>query len=324
MTKNSILEQDKFWKVLKYLTEISGPKALKKICEDTNLQKWELHPFLNFLEEINYSFSISNEGDEKIFTPPVDKPHFTLEFSLLEWVQFQAHFPKIAECVGSPYHAGFKEKLLAEEEKHKQSDIFSPVLTLEHVLMEQKPTLIDEANNPSKEILIFLEESIVEKKVVHLKTDSNSLKVLPRKIVFFDGRLNLVAEDTMDKSLLNIVINNISQVYEESEPYEKEYSRIQIDDFVSSLRSMTDTDVRLVLKIYSQDRFRLNFNSTFFDNPCLFTNPDGDFIWAATLEPSDEIFEWLCELGSAVEILDPTNFKLDFIKYCEHKLKKLA
>jgi hypothetical protein len=324
MTKNSILEQDKFWMVLEYLTNISKPLTLVQICEETNLQKWELNPFLNFLEEINYPFSVSKEGKERVFTPPEVKPNFTLEFSLLEWIQFQAHFPKISECDGSPYHQGFRQKLLTEEEKYKQSDIFSPVLTLENVLKEHGPSLLDEGSNPSKEVLIFLEESIVEKKVIHLKTDNVSLKIFPRKIVYFDGRLNLVAEDTIDKSLLNMSVSSISQCYEEGENYEQQYSRVQIDNFISSLRSMTDTQVRLVLKIYSDDQFSLNLNQQLFENPCLFTNPEGDFIWAASLEPSTAIFEWLCELGSAVEILDPSDFKVDFIKYCEHKLKKLA
>ena len=87
---------------------------------------------------------------------------------------------------------------------------------------------------------------------------------------------------------------------------------------------MGENQIRLVLKISRQQKFSLNFDDKYFHSPCLFTNPAGDFIWAATIEPCNEVFEWLCELGPAVEILDPTNFKIEFIKYCEHKLKKLA
>lgn len=325
MTNNSILEQGKFWKVMKFLTELESPQTLSSICKNAELNEWELNAFLNFLEEMDYSFSLSkNLNGEKVFSPPTDKPKFTFEFSLLEWAQFQAHFPKISECDESPYHEGFKNKLEDLENKFNRSELFTPALTLDNVLKEFQPTLVTETNNPTKEVLIFLEESILDKKVVQLKTQGCSIRVFPRRVIYFDGRLNLVAEDTQDKSLINIDINLISQAFEEGDTYRPDYSKIQVDDFVSSLRSMTDSQVRLVLKIYSNDKFRLNFNSTYFDNPCLFTNPEGDFIWAATLEPSEVIFEWLCELGAAVEILDPSEFKSDFIKYCEHKLKKLA
>ena len=54
------------------------------------------------------------------------------------------------------------------------------------------------------------------------------------------------------------------------------------------------------------------------------TNAEGEHIWAASVEPSDEIFQWVYELGADVEILDPSAFKKEFLNYCEAKLKKLA
>jgi hypothetical protein len=56
----------------------------------------------------------------------------------------------------------------------------------------------------------------------------------------------------------------------------------------------------------------------------MFANPEGENIWAATIEPSNAIFEWIMELGSDVEILSPNTFKEKYLKYCEEKIDKIA
>ena len=135
---------------------------------------------------------------------------------------------------------------------------------------------------------------------------------------------NGVGEGLGDKCLLRIPLAEILSVAEVGEEFQGQYSSIEIDDFVSSLRAMSENQIRLILKINSAQQFNLHFNKMFMEKPCLFTNPQGDFIWAASLEPTNDIYEWLCELGTHVEILDPNHFKLDFLKYCEDKLKKIA
>jgi hypothetical protein len=324
MINNSVLDQDKFWAVLKHLIELKEPRPFSRILLDTSVSKWELNSFINFLSEIGCEFKIENMKEDKMFIPSQESPEFNLQFSLLEWVQFQAHFPKLSECDGKPYHDDFREKIEKAEVKYQEYDIFSPLVTLDNIFKEHQPSLIENSKKPSKEVLIFLEESILDQKVVQVNLEHRSYKIFPRKIVYFDGALNLIGEEILDKCLMNININHIKKSNEESESYNIHYSKLEVDEFVVSLRGMSENQIRLVLKIYSQNNFSLNFNDKFFENPCLLTNPEGDFIWAATLEPCEEIFEWLCDLGSSVEVLDPTSFKLEFIKYCEHKLKKLA
>ncbi len=98
----------------------------------------------------------------------------------------------------------------------------------------------------------------------------------------------------------------------------------EIEDFISGLRAVGENELRLVLKIYSQTKFETNVKRQHFANQCMVTNPMGDFIWAASIEPSDEVYEWIESLGPDVEILDPISFKKGFLEYCEAKLKKLA
>ncbi len=325
MSESSILNQERFWKVLKFLAELDVGKSSHQICEELSISKWELNSFLNFMSEVGYQFSIDiSSGEDKMIIPPEDKPNFVLEFSFLEWIQFQAHFPKLAECSDEPFHGEFRDKLSDAEDRYSDFDIFSPLMTLDNIFKQHEPSLVEEVSNPAKEILLFIEEAIIDRALVSVSCHGKNLKLFPHKIVYFDGGLNLLAEDMVDKCLVNVSLNEIENAYEENGEYSPQYSKFEVEEFVRSIRSMSENQIRLVLKIYLREKFRLNFDQKYFDNACLFTNPDGDFIWAATLEPSEEVYEWLCELGNAVEILDPVQFKEDFIKYCELKLKKLA
>ena len=55
-------------------------------------------------------------------------------------------------------------------------------------------------------------------------------------------------------------------------------------------------------------------------DPYITTNMDGHVIWAASVEVSDELFEWLYELGDKVEILDPTSIKETYLQFLQSKI----
>ena len=175
------------------------------------------------------------------------------------------------------------------------------------------------------DLVSFLEEAIDEESALTLTmSDGKQPCVFPRKVVFMEGGLCLIAEGVQDNCLLSIPVDEIKSAAEEDVEWKKIFSKFEIEDFISGLRLVTESEVRLVLKIYSQKNFNSNIKQHYFANQCMFTNPYGDFIWAASIEPSEEIYQWLAELGSDVEILDPTDFKKDFLKYCEGKLNKIA
>lgn len=333
MANDSLLEQEKFWRILKYLLADTKAKDISRVKEELNISQLELNSYLNFLNEIGAEVNTEiNQQGIKILSIAEEAKSIELKFSLFEWLAFQAHFPTLSSCSKSPYHEDVKRLLTEAEFQNQNHDLFPPLATLESILFaKQKPSLLDQVQfhaqerTNSKEIVSFIEESILDKKLIQLQTSGSAgIDIFPRKIVFFDGQLNLIGEAVIDKCLLRVPLSKILAVIELDDEIKAEYSLIEVDDFVTSLRAMSDNQVRLVLKINSTERFNEHFNTIFLERPCLFTNPQGDYIWAATLEPSVEIFEWLCELGPNVEILDPNTFKLDFIKYCEDKLKKIA
>lgn len=319
-----MLDQAKFWKVIKYLVQLDHKKGFEDICSDLNINAHQLNSFVSFLKEVSYEFDHFTDGEQRLLCPPNEKPKITLEFNILEWLQFQAHFPALADFKQKPFHEDFVSKLSLIEQEYAHHDLFAPIETLDELMQLKSPSIVEGGVLPQNEVISFLEEAILDKDVLNLQWNDKNLLVYPRKIVFLDGELSLVAEGLNDKCLLNMNLASISQVYDEDIEWQPQFSKIEVEDFVNSIRAISENEIRLVLKIYNRERFDSGLLHHHFGNPCMFTNPEGDFIWAASIEPTDEVYEWLSTMGTDIEILDPIDFKKEFLNYCELKLKKLA
>lgn len=325
MSTEQLLNEAKFWEILKYLTDLDYKKSFDEICSDLEISKRKLNSFISFLKEVNYHFETEEfESEGRKLCPPEYKPQIKLEFNLLEWLQFQAHFPVLASCEGKPFHSSVKSLLAKAENVYGEHDIFAPAAALEEILDANKPQVVNSGNLPQGEIISFIEESILEQNVLSIKTNNKNHMIYPWKIVYLDGELSLIGEGVSDKCLVNLTIDSITNVFEDETTWKPVYSKIEVDDFIASIRAITDNEVRLVLKVYGRDNFDKSIPHHHLGKPCMFTNPDGDFIWAASIEPNEAIFEWINQLGSDIEILDPVDFKKEYLSYCENKLKKLA
>jgi len=320
-----MLDEAKFWEVTKYLLDLDHKASFDDICSDLKLTKAQLNSFINFLKEVDYDFELEKTERGMALAPQEEKAKIQIEFTLFEWLQFQAHFPALASCKEKPYHSEIKKKLAKVENENSNHDLFEPAMALEEILESQKISQVPSLGQPYNEIVSFIEESILEQDILNIQIENKNLILSPRKIVYLDGSLNLIGEDTNDKCLVHLNISEIVQVYEEnSKQWESIYSQIEVDDFIASIRAISENEVRLVLKVYGRENFDQSIPHHHLGNPCMFTNPEGDFIWAASIEPSQAIFDWLSSLGTDIEILDPLDFKKEYLSYCEHKLKKLA
>jgi hypothetical protein len=325
MSSEQLLDEAKFWEIVKYLVDLDYKKDFDEICNDLNITNRKLNSYVSFLKEVNYQFDTENfDGEGKKLCPPKEKPEINLKFSLLEWLQFQAHFPVLAQCNERPYHSDVKSLLAKAENEHGAHDLFNPALALEEILESNKLEAVEQDKLPQGEIISFIEECILDKKVLNLKSENKNIMIYPWKIVYLDGELSLIGEGLNDKCLINLSINSIGNVFEEETTWEAVYSKIEVDDFIASIRAITDNEVRLVLKVSGRDNFSQSIPHHHLVKPCMFTNSNGDFIWAASIEPNEAIYDWLNALGGDVEILDPIDFKKEYLTYCEHKLKKLA
>lgn len=173
--------------------------------------------------------------------------------------------------------------------------------------------------------VLKLDEAVTKKKLVNISTVSGkNYNVFPCKIIHLEGKLSMIAEDCGDHCLVVLAINEVQAVTEIETSSSPKVSVFEVEEFIAAIRSMNERETRLILKIHDPQSVNLFPDHHFLGKPCMITNPNGDLIWAAYVEPCDDLFEWLLTLGSNVEILDPGKFKDEFLMYCEEKLRKTA
>ncbi len=171
----------------------------------------------------------------------------------------------------------------------------------------------------------LIEECLLDQSTLLIETPTKKVMTLiPCKIAFLEGELSLVAEETHDHGLLALPLSEIVNIKKADKIKSSRASSHEIAEFISALREMSDNETRLVLKIKDPQNNKLLPDYHFLGKPYLVTNPDGDLIWAAWVEPSDELFDWLYEMRHKVEILEPGELVLDFAAFCEEKERKIA
>jgi hypothetical protein len=176
-----------------------------------------------------------------------------------------------------------------------------------------------------KSLVTQLDEAVAQKAMISLTTTSGkSYQMFPAKIIHLEGKLSIIAEDANDHCLVVLSINDVKDISTMEAMSVPQLACFEVDDFVAAIRSMNEKETRLILKIHDPQSVNLFPDHHFLGKPCMITNPNGDLIWAAYVEPCYDLFDWLLSLGTNVEVLDPSKFKDEFLMYCEEKLRKVA
>ena len=143
------------------------------------------------------------------------------------------------------------------------------------------------------------------------------MDIYPHNLIYLDGELSLVGEDLHDRSLIYFQMGEIAKVKRSGEQsYKKNFSDYEIGEFISSVRRLGDGEARLILKVFSQNNINLNPKYLFLGHTYMTSNSGGEYIWAASVEPSIELYEWLWSIRDKVEIVDPGFIKEEFARYC--------
>lgn len=170
-----------------------------------------------------------------------------------------------------------------------------------------------------------LDEASKKKQLLQItSTDERVYTVFPCKVVHLEGQLSLIAEDLRDHCLMVFSIKDLTEAMLIPSSAEARSTQYELEEFISCIRAMNEKETRLILKIFDPEKINLFPDFHFLGKPCMITNPNGDLIWAAYVEPCEALFDWVSTLGPQVEILDPTKFKDQYLKYCEDKLRKIA
>lgn len=170
-----------------------------------------------------------------------------------------------------------------------------------------------------------IEDAINHQKQLTLNSyDGKFYSVHPWKVLHLEGHLSLIAEDTQDHCLVVLPLKDVQTFETLGTTSKSKVSSFEVEEFISAIRAMSEKETRLILKIHDPESTNLFPDYHFLGKPCMITNPNGDLIWAAYVEPCDALYEWLITLGKKVEILDPIKFKDEYLSYCEEKLRKIA
>lgn len=300
MATHSIVEDEQFWRFFDHITKLGKNTKLKKIANDLGLSLEQANKYCRFAGSFIKELETIMERDDLCIKPIQWNSSISINLTVPEWIKFQAHFPYLAEAKDKPFHGDILKKLASLEAKYEDYDLYK--------------------FNPERDLQAFIEDKVS----IQLGIGEKLKVVYPRKLMVLDSELTLIGENTEESSLESLPINHIDSYKPVEKNWEQIYSDVEIDDFVSSLRLISDSCLRLVLKIYGPENFHVDLKTQFIEKPCLFTNLKGESIWAATVEPGEEIFEWLLSMGNNIEILDPMDFKKKFLEYCESHLKKIA
>jgi hypothetical protein len=300
---DSLFFNDKFWKLLSFIE--SHPHktcSVNQIASELEIDSKELTDYFSFLGLFQLNIDIFKKNNEILVEIGELKP-IKFDLSISEWLSLQGHFPLLEGFTGKKFNTLLKEKLHIIEEQNIGTSLYD-ALEIENELHESR-------QDNSVSFSIIIEEINQAQNIAELTLIGNKyVEVYPHKLVHIDGTLNMIGEEVGDGCLVHIPISNIESVIETSKgQYSPHYSVHEINDFILALRTVSGSEERLVLKVKDQENQEFETGYHFMADPYITTNMEGDVIWAASVEVSEKLYEWLFQLGDKIEILDPSSIK---------------
>ncbi|GAB4009970.1 MAG: hypothetical protein Fur0010_01650 [Bdellovibrio sp.] len=322
MAREPRIFNDRFWTVLKHLDQLEEEMTLPAFryyvgLED--LKRAELFEVISFLKNFEYGFEIKMQEEEVIIVPPKEKREIMISLSLSEWMALQAHFPLLEEYSGKSIHQTLVEKLNQVELAYAEFDLFK-FFEEEN----EKQNIIKRMHEQDAKMVEQIEDCLKSGLLLQVNfKDKKQSTFFPHRLVFLEGELSVVGEDTTDRSLVSISVNEIEDVrLLINSDYVQNFTPKSIDDFIQAIRSVAGSEERMVLKIKNPENVDLKPPYHFLGNPYMTSNMNGDLIWAASVEMTDDLMEWLFGIKDSIEILDPEHLRERFEEYQLQRLAK--
>jgi hypothetical protein len=307
MSEKLLHLEDSFWKFLVGLEELKEKKEIFLFCSSLGINEEQFEDYVDFVKK----FSLKVEFNDQYIFPLKAVKDIQVKFSLAEWLAFQAALNLNQKREISNYSNQIIEnKIKFEVGMHPDCELFQ----------KPKAEVIEPKNFLPSQLNRKVEYNIISRKVINLHlVNGNDCSIFPHRLVYLDGDLSVIGESLTDKTLLYFTLEDIKDVHSLDMIYEPNLSQIEINEFIVQLRMINGKEERLVLKIYSQDQSDLLPENHYLGNPFVTASPEGDMIWAATIEMCDDIFYWLYQMRDRVEVLDPGHIRKEFAHYCELK-----
>jgi|GEM_PF-6639782 len=150
-------------------------------------------------------------------------------------------------------------------------------------------------------------------------------KVIPHEIFYLDGALALIFEDVESPGLCCLYISEIKKLSVYPRKQLPKFSSIESQIFINGLMEISGPSKRLIFKVLAEKPINLIPDYVILKEHYMTTNSKGHIIWAASVQDGLSLYEWLNEISSQIEILDPESIKQNLKKYQQELLiKKVA
>ena len=303
------------WKKLILIGEKQGSIQLMDLAHELGLSEDDTLVFLRQLFPTGQGAEIYTKDDICMVDLSADSLEYMLPLSPSEWVKLNQIFSEM-----SPTEIFKNPELMSLSKKLNETGPMRTVIELLSQLEQWDEQLTEEHH----QFVSVLDEACESKCHFSIECHSKRYEVFPCKVTHLEGKLSLIAEDVQDNCLITIPIKEIRGITKSESISIPKVSFFEVEEFIAAIRSMNEKEMRLILKIYDPTSVNLFPQHHFLGKPCMISNPVGDLIWAAYVEPCEDLFEWLISLGPNAEILDPSTFKDEYLMYCEEKLRKIA
>ncbi|WPU64419.1 WYL domain-containing protein [Peredibacter starrii] len=301
------------WNKLVVLGEKQGAIRLSDLALEMGLGPEETLVFLRQVFPAGTGIEIYHQNSECWVDIKGESIQYMLPLSPGEWMQ-----------IHKMLHANKTADTAVMHSLRKKVSENGPIKVVMELLNQLE--LWDQELNESEQYMVQqLDTAIVEKQLLCLATyDNRTFIVHPCRVLHLEGQLTLIAEDSNDHCLVVVPLKEVKDISMVPSSKLPQVSPYEVEEFISAVRTMNEKETRLILKIHDPGTTNLFPEHHFLGKPCMITNPNGDLIWAAYVEPCEALYDWLLTLGKNVEILDPVKFKDDYLIYCEEKLRKIA
>jgi hypothetical protein len=303
-------------KKLMVIGEMQGSISLKDLSLKMGLSPEDTLVFLREFFPSGSGLEIYNNEHECMVDIDASTLEYMLPVSPAEWISLNHVLENltVGELQKFPALGTLQKKVLENDPIKAVMELLNQLEAWDLQLSEKQQGLMQK-----------LDHAVQNQTIIGLTTtQGKSYQVFPCRIIHLEGKLSMIAEDVNDHCLVVVPLNELEDTWTIQGTSLSRVSLFEVDEFIAAIRSMGENETRLILKIHDPQSVNLFPDHHFLGKPCMITNPNGDLIWAAYVEPCDDLFEWLIGLKSNVEILDPTKFKDEFLIYCEEKLRKVA
>ncbi len=305
----------KTWNKLKVLGGQQGAMKMKDLASELNL---DVDATLGFLRQVfpDGKGAVVYQSEGECWVDFVaGSMEYMLPVTPSEWTFLQGLLDRAPmNAWAEPSFDSLKKKL------HDNN----PLNTMMQILDQIESW--DENLSQNEQMIVNVLDEAVRTNQIHsvTTTDDKQYTIFACKVLHLEGHLALIAEDAGDHCLMVIPVHMINTCEAITRLGSSRVTNFEIEEFIAAVRSMNEKETRLILKIYNPQAVNLFPDHHFLGKPCMVTNPEGDLIWAAYVEPCQDLFDWVYSLAHHVEILDPTNFKEQYYAYLEDKMRKIA